>query len=126
MSCVLLQDAIAAKQFYKVERLISDGDVDAALAKAEHTLEGEAYMGGQDHFYLETHGCIAIPTGEDGEMELICSTQGLHHTQVAAAEALGVPSNRIVARAKRLGGGFGGKETRTMSLTTAIAVAAHK
>ena len=122
----MFQDAIAAGQFYTVKRLISDGDVEGALAASDHTLEGEAYMGGQDHFYLETHGCIAVPTGEDGEMELICSTQGLHHTQIAAADALGVPSNRVVARAKRLGGGFGGKETRTMSLTTAVAVAARK
>ncbi|KAL5482077.1 hypothetical protein EMCRGX_G022358 [Ephydatia muelleri] len=125
-SVITIKDAIAAHQFYKVERVISDGDVEGALGVAEHTLEGETHMGGQDHFYLETHGCIAIPSGEEGEMELLCSTQGLHHTQLAAAEALGVPSNRIVARAKRLGGGFGGKETRTVSLTTAIAVAAHK
>ena len=126
MTLTTIQDAIVANQFYNVTRQISEGDVEGALGAAEHTLEGETHMEGQDHFYLETHGCIAIPSGEEGEMELLCSTQGLHHTQLAVAEALGVPSNRIVARAKRLGGGFGGKETRTMSLTTAIAVAARK
>ena len=110
------------------------------------------HVGGQDHFYLETQGCLAIPKGENGEMEIIASTQGLHRTQTLAALALNVPANRIVARVKRigvcvcvcvcichcvcvsitsltntsLGGGFGGKETRSFYLSTAIAVAAHK
>ena len=102
--CILFpQDAIAAKQFYPIVRTIANGDVDSALSAAEHTLEGQLHVGGQDHFYLETQGCLAIPTGEDGEMEIIASTQDLHNTQMVAALALNVPANRIVARVKRIG-----------------------
>ena len=97
------QDAIAAKQFFEPELTISDGDVEAALGEAEHVLEGEARVGGQDHFYLETQACLVVPKGEDGEMEITSSTQGLMATQADAATALGVPRNRIVSKAKRIG-----------------------
>ena len=74
------------------------------MAAAEHVLEGTVRVGGQEHFYLETHGCIAVPKGEDGEMELFASTQGVDISQRMAASALGVPANRIVTRVKRIGG----------------------
>ena len=83
-------------------------------------------MGGQDHFYLETQGCLVIPKGEGGEMEIIASTQFVDGIQKCAARALGVPSNLIVAKVKRIGGGFGGKQTRSTYLSTAVAVAADK
>ena len=59
--------------------------------------------GGQEHFYLETNGCIAIPKREEGEMELIATTQSIAFTQHWAAKALGVGANKIVARVKRIG-----------------------
>ena len=99
-----LQEAIASNSFFpNSDTKISCGDAEKALEGAEQILEGEFYMGGQDHFYLETIACLAVPKGEDGEMEIIASTQGLDITQKLAAKALGVPSNRIVARVKRIG-----------------------
>ena len=98
-----VQEAIAANQFYDQVLTISDGDVEAALGEAEHVLEGEVHVGGQDHFYLETQTCLVVPKGEDGEMEIISATHGLNNIQIYAAAALGVPSNRIVAKAKRIG-----------------------
>ena len=98
-----MQDAIAGNQFYDGVLTISDGDVEAALGEAEHVLEGEARVGGQDHFYLETQACLAVPKGEDGEMEITSSSQGLSFVQRCAAAALGVPWNRIVTKVKRLG-----------------------
>eukprot|EP00122_Pirum_gemmata_P015025 Pgem_evm1s14034 len=68
-------------------------------------------MGGQEHFYLETNACIAVP--KEGEMQIHCSTQAPTKTQLVAATALGIPQNRVTCHVKRLGGGFGGKETRT-------------
>ena len=65
-------------------------------------------MGGQDHFYLETHGCLAVPKGESNEMDIFASTQYLDGTQKMAAKALGVPANRISVRVKRIGEGGGG------------------
>ena len=60
-------------------------------------------VGGQDHFYLETHGCLAVPKGENNEMDIFASTQCVDGTQKMAAKALGVPANRITARVKRIG-----------------------
>lgn len=67
-------------------------------------------IGGQEHFYLETQVSIAVPKMEDGCMEVFTSSQHPAEVQEMTAHILGVPSNRIVARTKRMGGAFGGKE----------------
>jgi xanthine dehydrogenase/oxidase len=59
--------------------------VETAFRNADHVIEGEARMSGQEHFYLETHCTIAVPKGEDDEMELFCSTQNPTETQVYVA-----------------------------------------
>ena len=121
-----IQDAIATGSFYSDVCKVETGDVDSALSNSELMVEGVVHVGGQEHFYLETQCCLVIPKGEGGEMEIIASTQYLSGTQTSAARALGVSSNRIVAKVKRIGGGFGGKETRSLYLSTAVAVAASK
>ena len=83
-------------------------------------------MGGQEHFYLETNACICIPKPEDGEMEVWSSTQNPTETQAYVAQVTGVALNKIVSKVKRLGGGFGGKETRSIQLAGICAVAAKK
>lgn len=88
------------------------GNTADGFAQSDHVISGEVHMGGQEHFYLETQACICVPKNEDGEMEVYTSSQNVSHSQHLIAEVLGVPSNRIVCRVKRLGGGFGGKETR--------------
>ena len=60
-------------------------------------------LGGQKHFYMETNACIAIPRGEDGEMEIWASTQNVNLTQMCAAKALGISANKITAKVKRIG-----------------------
>ncbi|XP_078350679.1 xanthine dehydrogenase/oxidase-like [Oculina patagonica] len=121
-----IEEAIAAESFYDADLCIQKGDLETGFAESDHVLEGEMRIGGQEHFYLETQVTIAVPKGEDGEMELFVSTQNPTLTQKAAARALGVPHNRVVVRTKRLGGGFGGKESRNCFLTNAVAVAAAK
>jgi len=120
-----IEDAIAAKSYIRSDKKIEHGDLDGGFAAADHIFEGEHRIGGQEHFYLEPQGTIAVPKGEDGEMELFASTQGPTETQMLVASVLGVPANRVVCRVKRMGGGFGGKETRSVYVTTAVAVAAH-
>lgn len=88
-------------------------------------IEGEVRMGGQEHFYLETQACIVIP-GEDDEMEIISSTQGATEAQVEVGQCLGIPFNKIVSKVKRIGGGFGGKESAALIVTLPTAVAAYK
>ncbi|CAH3019046.1 unnamed protein product, partial [Porites evermanni] len=122
-----IEEAIAAESFYDLGPLcVENGDVERGFAESDHLLEGEMKIGGQEHFYLETQVTIAVPKGEDGEMELFVSTQNPKLTQEMAAKALGVPFNRIVVRTKRIGGAFGGKESRHCFLTNAVAVAAAK
>ncbi|XP_041821919.1 xanthine dehydrogenase/oxidase isoform X2 [Chelmon rostratus] len=123
---ITIQEAIAAQSFYQPIRTIEMGDLEAGFKQADHILEGEMHIGGQEHFYLETNITLAVPQEEDGEMELFVSTQSATKTQSLVAKALGVPANRVVVRVKRMGGGFGGKESRTTILSTVVAVAANK
>ena len=100
--------------------------MEEAFASADHVFEGVARMGGQEHFYLETNASIVIPKSEDGEVEVFASTQNPTETQTIVAQVTGVAANKVVVRVKRLGGGFGGKETRSMQLTGILAVGAKK
>ncbi|XP_076843941.1 xanthine dehydrogenase/oxidase isoform X2 [Brachyhypopomus gauderio] len=123
---VTIQDAIASESFYQPIRTIERGDLTQGFQEADNILQGEIHIGGQEHFYLETNCTVAVPRGEDGEMELFVSTQSAAKTQALVAKALGVPASHIVCRVKRMGGGFGGKESRSSILSTVVAVAAHK
>uniref|UniRef100_A0A3Q3B5M3 Xanthine dehydrogenase/oxidase n=1 Tax=Kryptolebias marmoratus TaxID=37003 RepID=A0A3Q3B5M3_KRYMA len=112
---ITIQEAIAARSFYEPIRTIQNGDLEAGFKQAEHILEGRIHIGGQEHFYLETHVTLAVPR-EDDEMELFVSTQAPSDSQAFVAKALGVSANKVLIRVKRLGGGFGGKESRTIVL----------
>ncbi|ORY03263.1 xanthine dehydrogenase [Basidiobolus meristosporus CBS 931.73] len=119
-----IDEAIEKESYVPADRDITRGDVDKAFAECDHIFEGESRVGGQEHFYLETNACIVVPK-EDTEMEIFSSTQNPTETQHVVAKVLGCSDNRITVRTKRLGGGFGGKESRTVMLTAPLAVAAH-
>ncbi|NTS33603.1 xanthine dehydrogenase molybdopterin binding subunit [Phyllobacterium sp. BT25] len=105
----------------KLER----GDILAAMSKARNRLVGEMRIGGQDHFYLEGHISFAIPA-EDDEVIVYSSTQHPSETQHMVAYVLGVPSNAVTVNVRRMGGGFGGKETQANLFAAAAAIAAKK
>lgn len=88
-------------------------------------VEDEIFMGGQEHFYLETNATRVEPN-ENGEFLIVTSSQNLHETQLLCAKALGVPLNKVTCQVKRLGGGFGGKESRCCLFSVPAAVAAQK
>ncbi|MBK6840659.1 MAG: molybdopterin-dependent oxidoreductase [Bacteroidetes bacterium] len=92
-------------------RAMQRGDADAALATSPHTINGELETGAQEHWYLETQSCLAIP-GEGREMNIYSSTQHPSETQAIVAEVLGIPKNEVVVEIRRMGGAFGGKETQ--------------
>eukprot|EP00756_Hemistasia_phaeocysticola_P005791 Hpha_TRINITY_DN13504_c0_g1::TRINITY_DN13504_c0_g1_i2::g.111519::m.111519/K00106/XDH; xanthine dehydrogenase/oxidase len=121
---VSVREAVRQESFFPGFRKLEKGDVDTAMAAAEKVLEGEVLFGGQEHFYLETQATLASP-GEGNEMEVLTSSQALNKTQMCVASALGVPQNRVVAKTKRMGGAFGGKESRNIFLSCAVAVAAQ-
>ncbi|XP_058793000.1 xanthine dehydrogenase isoform X2 [Phymastichus coffea] len=123
---ISIEEAIKHQSFFDGSgKCIVKGNVDKAFAESDHVIEGEARMGGQEHFYLETHASFAIPREED-EIELFCSTQHPSEIQKLVAHVLDVPINRINVRVKRLGGGFGGKESRGISVALPVAFAAHR
>lgn len=101
------------------------GDADAAIAAAPHRLAGRMRIGGQEHFYLEGHISLAIP-GEDGDVTVHCSTQHPSEVQHMVAHALGVPSHAVTVEVRRMGGGFGGKETQGNQFAALAAIAAKR
>ena len=105
----------------KLER----GDVAEALAKSPKRLKGSMAIGGQDHFYLESHIALAIP-GEDRDVTVYSSTQHPTETQHMVAHALGVPSHSVTVEVRRMGGAFGGKESQGNLFACIAAIAAKK
>jgi len=81
-------------------------------------------VGGQEHFYLETQATLAVP--REDELEIFSSTQKQADMQTAISECLRIPNSRVVIRTKRVGGGFGGKESKACLVAIPCAVAAHK
>lgn len=104
----------------KLER----GDINSGFDGADHRVKGRLKVGGQDHMYLEGHIAFAIP-GEDDDVIVNCSTQHPSEAQHMVAHVLGVPSNAVVVNVRRMGGGFGGKESQ-MNLFCAVAAMAAK
>ena len=101
------------------------GQPEQAIAEASHRLRGRLRVGGQDHFYLEGQIALARP-GEDGGMFIQASTQHPTEVQHLVAQALGRSSKDVVVECRRLGGGFGGKETTPALFAAIAAIAAAK
>ncbi|MDB6112965.1 MAG: xanthine dehydrogenase, partial [Pedosphaera sp.] len=119
-----LPQAIATGSFHNEPNFIRRGDIEAALRTAPLTFTGEFTLGGQEHFYLETHAAWAEP-GEDGTMLVVSSTQHPSEVQVAVAHVLHLPVNKVVVQSPRMGGGFGGKETQGNTPAALAALAAR-
>jgi xanthine dehydrogenase large subunit len=118
-------EAVAAKSFIGSERLIATGDAAAGLARSPHRVAGTLEIGGADHFYLESQAAVVYPR-EDGQLEVHSSTQHPTETQHVVAEACGVRFSDVVCIAKRLGGGFGGKESQAAPIAAYAALVAKQ
>jgi xanthine dehydrogenase large subunit len=117
------QAARAAQSYVLPPMLLSRGDAAAAFDGAPHKLRGELYVGGQEQFYLEGQIAYAIPK-EDQGMLVLCSTQHPSEMQHVVAHALGLHSHHVVVECRRMGGGFGGKESQSALWAAAAAIAA--
>jgi xanthine dehydrogenase large subunit len=106
-----IDEAIAADFYIGPKRIIQRGDLARGFAEADHRIEGVLEIGGQEHFYLESMVCIAIP-GEGKTITVHSSTQHPTEVQEMVADVLGIAYNQVVVICKRMGGGFGGKETQ--------------
>ncbi len=103
--------AMAAGSLLEPPYTFARGDADAAIAAAPRTLEGRMYIGGQEHFYLEGQAAFAMP-GEDDDVTVYCSSQHPTEIQHKVAHVLGVPNHAVTVEMRRMGGGFGGKESQ--------------
>lgn len=117
-------EAYRKKHFVLASHTHRIGDSASKLASAPRRLQGTLHIGGQEHFYLETQISSVMPT-EDGGMLVYTSTQNPAEVQKLVAEVLGVPMNKIVIDMRRMGGGFGGKETQAAGPACLCAVIAH-
>ena len=118
-------DASEKQSFVLPTRTIRRGNPLKVIQAAPHRLTGCLTMGGQDHFYLEGQVALAVP-GEDGTMLVYSSTQHPSEVQRLVAHALGIKAKDVVTECRRMGGGFGGKETQAALIACIAAVGAHK
>ena len=118
-------EAVAAQSWVLPPVEVSRGDPAGALAAAPHRLSGRSVVGGQDHFYLEGQVSLAVPQ-DDGGMVVHASTQHPSEVQHIVAEALDVPTSWVRVECRRMGGGFGGKESQPALLAALAAVAARR
>jgi xanthine dehydrogenase large subunit len=120
-----VQQALEAQSFVLPPVNVHRGDAVAALKTAPHTLQGTLEVGGQEHFYLEGQIAYAMPL-EQNQWWIHSSTQHPGEVQHWVAHALGIDNHAVRVECRRMGGGFGGKETQAGHLAVWAAVAAHK
>ena len=120
-----VEQALAANsRFEDGPRIWTRGDSATAITQAPHQIEDTFEIGGQEHFYLEGQVALALPQ-EGGDMVVHSSTQHPTEIQHKVADALGLPMHGVRVETRRMGGGFGGKESQGNALAVACAVAAR-
>ncbi|MBA3595255.1 MAG: xanthine dehydrogenase molybdopterin binding subunit [Polaromonas sp.] len=117
--------AHAAQSYVLPKVVVRRGEPEAALKKSVHTLTGQLEVGGQEHFYLEGQVAYALPMEQD-QWWIYSSTQHPGEIQHWVAHALGIENNAVTVECRRMGGGFGGKETQAGHMAVWATLAARK
>ena len=121
-----VEEALAKEMYVAPVQKMDRGDIDAALKSARHRLQGEVRCGGQDHFYLEGQIAIATPGEGNRDIHVFSSTQHPTEVQHGVAHVLGIPFNAVTVEVRRMGGGFGGKESQPTIIAGVAALLAWK
>ncbi|ODT89791.1 xanthine dehydrogenase molybdopterin binding subunit [Phenylobacterium sp. SCN 70-31] len=116
--------AVGAGSLIEPTQTLRLGDARAAIAAAPRRLSGRLRIGGQEHFYLEGQVALVIP-GEGQDLHVWTSTQHPTETQHILARVLGCPDAAVTVEVRRMGGGFGGKETQSVQWAAMAALAAR-
>lgn len=124
-SIVSIDQAMKSKSFLDDPIIVSTGNSQKAIKDAKNSLTGSLSIGGQEHYYLEGQVAMSIPT-ESNEMLVHSSTQNPTEVQHLVAHVLSVPQNAIEVVTRRMGGGFGGKETDSSQLACVCAIFSKK
>ncbi|HEX5342830.1 MAG TPA: xanthine dehydrogenase molybdopterin binding subunit, partial [Duganella sp.] len=119
------QEAKAANSYVLPPMQLKRGDYKAAFESAPRVVKGQLFVGGQEQFYLEGQIAYAIPK-EDNGMLVQCSTQHPSEMQHVVAHAIGVHSHKVQVECRRMGGGFGGKESQSALWAASAGIAAAK
>ncbi len=119
-----IKRAHALKHYVMQPHRHTIGNAESALAKASQRLTGSLSIGGQEHFYLETQISSTVPT-EEGGMLVFASTQHPSEVQKLVAQVIDVPLNKVMVDMRRMGGGFGGKETQAAQPACLAALVSH-
>ena len=120
-----VRDALKAKSYVLPPVFVKRGDAAQALQSAQHTLSGQLEVGGQEHFYLEGQVAYVVPQ-EQHQWLVYSSTQHPGEVQHWVSHALGISNHAVRVECRRMGGGFGGKETQAGHLAVWAAIAANK
>ena len=120
-----IEQAIARQSWILPPVQITAGDANAKLAVAPYRLQGIAQVGGQEHFYLEGQICYAYPKEED-MLQVLCSTQHPTEMQLLISEAVGYGMHQVSVEVRRMGGGFGGKESQSAQWACITAILSVK
>jgi xanthine dehydrogenase large subunit len=120
-----VHDALKAQSYVLPPVFVKRGDAAAALEQAAHRLQGTLEVGGQEHFYLEGQVAYVVPQ-EQQQWLVYSSTQHPGEIQHWVSHALGIANHAVRVECRRMGGGFGGKETQSGQMAVWAAIAAHK
>lgn len=121
---ITVEDALERGETVLPDYAFGRGDANAAIAAAPRALQGQFRVGGQEHFYLEGQVALALP-GEDGDIHVYSSTQHPSEVQHVVARVLDIPDAYVVCETRRMGGGFGGKESQATQWAVTAALAAR-
>ena len=119
-----LDDAYKQKSFLEDPMILEKGNVKKDMSQSDYRLSGDFEIGGQDHFYLETHVAMTFPS-ENNEYVVWSSTQHPTEVQHGVGKVLNIPSAKIDSKVRRLGGGFGGKESQATIFAAMSALGAY-
>ncbi|KAL8129334.1 hypothetical protein V2J09_018489 [Rumex salicifolius] len=125
---ISIEDALKSGSFHpNTEKCLQKGDVDLCFqsGQCDRIIEGDVHVGGQDHFYLETQSSLIWTLDSGNEVHMISSTQAPQKHQKYVAHVLDLPMSKVVCKTKRLGGGFGGKETRSAFIAAVASVPSY-
>nr|DAD29838.1 TPA_asm: hypothetical protein HUJ06_031306 [Nelumbo nucifera] len=123
-----IKDALKANSFHpNCEKNLEKGDVEDCFQSGScyNIIEGEVQVGGQEHFYFETQSTLIWTMDGGNEVHMISSTQAPQKHQKYVSHVLGLPQSKVVCKTKRIGGGFGGKETRSAFIAAAASVPSY-
>ena len=119
-----IRTAIATGEFVVPSVTMRRGEPESAIGDSPHQLSGTLEMGGQDHFYLESQIAVALPQ-DDGAMQVLSSTQHPTEVQNLVARALALAAHQVSVECRRMGGGFGGKESQPALIACIAALLAR-